>query len=444
MPTRQRLPRTVWLLIAARAVNRLGAFSLSFLTVLITTRFGASVGTAGLVSAAFGLATIPSRLVGGRLSDRLGRRRTIVWGLVGCAVAQSGIAAADSLAVAAVFAVLLGLAFEVYEPPSQAMIADAVGDAERVRAYSLMNAALAAAGMGAGLIAAGLGRWDLRLLFVADAATCLLCALAVRVFLPRDRPTPSRPLTDGEDREDSEDGEDREEGEDRKDGKGRGNNGNCVEVAPWKDRALMAMLASGTLFALVHLQIVVMLPLSLPQRGLRPADAGLLLTASALTIVACQPLLARRPLTALSIPTALASGYLLSALGLAGYAVAHTLGAHVAATVVWSVGDFLLAGRVYTIVAGLAPPGGTGRYMAAYGTSWGFAAIAAPVLGTQLLQRAGATTLWVGMATACLALAAIQPAIARTVLAHHRPSPTRNTPTPDSTGNDATSEPGYL
>ncbi|WP_244177689.1 MFS transporter, partial [Streptomyces atriruber] len=184
----QALPRTVWWLIGARAVNRLGAFSLSFLTVLITTQYGANSATAGLISAAFGLATVPSRLVGGHLTDRLGRRRTIVVGLAGCAVAQFGIAAAGSLAMTVVFVVLLGLVFELYEPPSQAMIADAVGPTERIRAYGLLNAALAAAGMGAGLLAAGLGRWDLRWLFVADAVTCLLCSLVVGHALPGDPP----------------------------------------------------------------------------------------------------------------------------------------------------------------------------------------------------------------------------------------------------------------
>lgn len=43
----------------------------------------------------------------------------------------------------------------------------------------LLNAALAVAGMGAGLLAAGLGRWGLRWLFVVDTLTCLLCALTV-------------------------------------------------------------------------------------------------------------------------------------------------------------------------------------------------------------------------------------------------------------------------
>ena len=80
---------------------------------------GASLASAGAVSPSFGVATIPSRLLGGRLADRLGRRRTILVGLTGCAAAQLGIAAAPDLAVAAICAVPLGLAFELYEPPAR-------------------------------------------------------------------------------------------------------------------------------------------------------------------------------------------------------------------------------------------------------------------------------------------------------------------------------------
>lgn len=385
------MPRTVWMLVVARAINRLGAFSLPFLTVLIGTEFGADTKTAGLVSAGFGLATIPSRVAGGRLAGRIGRRRTIVLGLVGCALAQLGIAAAGSLAAVAVFAVLLGLSFELYEPPSQALIADAVGPADRVRAYGALNAALAVGGTGAGLIAAGLGRWDLRWLFVVDALTCLACALTLRLALPADGPLGPRG------------------GQDDGDGDCDGDCGGPVR--PWRDRGLWAMFASGTAFALVSMQIVMALPLTLGHRGLEPADAGLLFTASAVTVVAAQPALRLRRLAALPDPAAMALGYALLAAGLAGYATARALPAFLAATAVLSVGEVLVLGRVLGVVAGLAPPGGTDRYLAAYGISWGIATVAAPVTATQLLERAGAGALWAGTAALCLVLAAAQPLV---------------------------------
>ncbi|MEU6765756.1 MFS transporter [Streptomyces sp. NPDC046853] len=384
-----RLPRSVWLLVTARAFNRLGAFSMPFLTVLVSSEFGASTATAGMVAAAFGLATIPSRLIGGRLADRIGPRTTIVLGLSGCALTQTGIAVSGSLAAVTVWAVLLGLAYELYEPPSQAMIADAVPPGLQVRAYSLLNAAMAAGGMGAGLLAAGLGRWDLRWLFAADALTCAVCALAVRALLPADRPALSA--------------------------------GTASVASPWRDRRLLALLAFGTAFALVHMQVIMSLPLSLERRGLRPADAGLLFTTAAVTALAAQPLLRLRRVAALSAPAALATGCLLLAAGLAGYAAASGLPLYVLATVVCGLGDLLIMGRVLAVVAGIAPAGATGRYLAVYGISWGIATVAAPVLGTQLLERAGVQALWAAMAGVCLTLAA------SAALAALRPSTGRRT-----------------
>ncbi|MFF4345266.1 MFS transporter [Kitasatospora sp. NPDC001540] len=199
----------------------------------------------------------------------------------------------------------LGLVFELYEPPSQAITGESVPDRQRVRAFSLFSAALAAGGMGAGrLIAAPLGRWELRWLFVADAATCLACALLIRLVLPHDRPAPA-----GID------------------------HGDTV-VRPLRDRTLLSILATG----------------------------------------------------------------------LTGYALARTLPALLASAAVGSLGDLLAMGRAYALVTDLAPPGGSGRYLAAFGTSWGIAATLAPVLGTRLLARAGTTTLWDTMAVLCLLL----------------------------------------
>lgn len=365
------MPTTVWILVLARAVNRLGAFTLPFLAVFLVSDAGASVQEAGYLLAAFGLATIPSRLFGGRLADRIGGKPTILLGLVGTAAALLLVARSQSLVEAAVAVVLLGLAFEVYEPPSQSIIADVTSPEQRPAAYSLLAAAMAAAGMAAGLLAAGLAGFDLRWLFVVDAATCLLCAAVVAALLPASARTAS---------------------------------GNEAPANPWADPRLRTMLACGTAFAVVYLQLTVVLPLTVADRGLQPWLVGVLLTVSAATMVIGQPLL-----PAMSDLRAMSRGYVLLGLGLLATGLVTDVVGFVAATVLWSVGDLLLLGRAYTIVAGLAPDHARGRYLAAYGTSWGAAAIVAPLLGTQLLALGGPVLVWSSFAAVALVLAAAQP-----------------------------------
>jgi MFS family permease len=399
------LPWSVRLLVVARAVNQLGAFSLAFLTVLLCRDFGASLGLAGAVSGLFGLATIPGRLAGGRLAGKLGRRRTMLTGLVGCAAAQLGIALAPSLAVAAGCALLLGLAFELYEPPSQAIIADAAAPQDHARAYALLIAALAAGNTGGGLMAAAVGRWGLRWLFVIDAATCLACALIVRIALPADRacrkPSAERPS--------------RRPRRCRPPASGPPPSGPPPSgpppsgPPPWRDQSLLAMTGAGTVFALIYMLMLVSLPLSLSARGLSPASAGLILAVSALAQALAQPLMRTRWLAAISNPAAFAVGYALMGLGLAGYAVAGSLPALVAPTVAWSLGYLLLISRALAAVAALAPAGAAATYLAVYGLSWGVATTAAPVLGTQLIGSLGPAALWVSASALCLVMAAVHP-----------------------------------
>jgi MFS family permease len=383
-------------LAAARAVNQLGAFSLAYLTVLMSRDLGASLSAAGAVSAMFGLATIPSRLLGGWLADRVGRRRMILTGLVSCAAAQLGIAAAPDLAVAAGCAVLLGFAFELYEPPSQAMIAEATAPDERAPAYALLTTALAVGNMGAGLVAGAVGRSNLRWLFVVDAATCLGCALIVYVGLDSGHQA-SRPAAHG-----------LRDAADPPDDRSRG-------ASPWRDCALLAMAAAGTVFAVIYMLILVALPLSLAADGLNPAVAGLIMTAGTLTLVLGRPLLRTKPLASLSHPVAAGVGFILMGTGLAGYAVAHSLAAFIAPTVAWSIGNLLLTGRAFAVVTALAPPGATARYLAVYGLSWGVATVAAPLLATQVIGSLGTAALWTISSTLCLVMAAVQPWLLRAV-----------------------------
>jgi MFS family permease len=356
-------------LVIARAVNRLGSFAMAFMAVALVEVHGASLATAGAVVTAFGVATIPSRLLGGWMADRVGRRPTIVAGLLACAAAQLVIAASPGVVGALIGATLLGLAFEIYEPASQALIAESVEAERRPQAYGLYGAAMAVAGVAAGALAAIVGGVDLRLLFVADALTCL-CAAVLVLALVRDT-TPR--------------------------GRARQRSG----PSPWRDRRLLKMLALGTGFATAWILSTIALPLTVSARGHDAAATGWLLVVAALTTIAGQRLLrgaAARPFTLIR-----------TGLVLMAYAAPLPLLAIGSATV--ALGEVLLLGPPIALVAGLATDVTRAGYLAAYGTCWGIAQTIGPMLATGLMSL-GTPIVWLAGAGLCLALAAVTAPVA--------------------------------
>ncbi|MBC7276866.1 MFS transporter [Nocardioides sp.] len=374
---RTRWPRALVALVIARAVNRLGSFAMAFLAVTLVEVHGASLTTAGAVVAVFGLATIPSRLLGGWLADTVGRRPTIVAGLVACAAAQLVIAASPGVLGALVGATLLGLAYEIYEPASQALIAECVEPERRPQAYGLYGAAMAVAGVAAGALAAVVGGVDLRLLFVADALTCLSAAALV-LALVRDTSGPRSP---------------------------RDRSG----ASPWRDRRLLTMLALGTGFATAWILSTVALPLTVSARGHDAAATGWLLVVAALVTIAGQRLLrgaAGRPFPLMR------AGLVLMAVGFAVIAYAAPLPLLALGCAIVALGEVLLLGPPIALVAGLATDVTRAGYLAAYGTCWGIAQTIGPMLATGLMSL-GTPIVWLAGAGLCLALAAVTAAVAR-------------------------------
>jgi MFS family permease len=348
-----------------RVVNRLGAFAMGFLSLRLTHDLGADLHLAGTVLAAFGVATIPSRLLGGLLANRYGARAALVTGLLACAAAQLCVAAGPSVPVVVAGALLLGLAYEIVEPATQALVAQGVPADRRASSYSLLWASLAVAGVAAGILAAVLTRWSVGALFVADAVTSVAAA-AVAVRLPAGRAAHAGPGT------------------------------------AWRavlSGRLAAWTALGCGYATLTMLVVFMLPLAVQATGHRPAVTGWLLAASAAAAIGAQRVVARTE-RRLAPATTLAIGYAALALGTALWATG-TLPALVAGAVLEGASGSLLLGTQQAVASRMAPPGDAASVLTVYGLSWGVGTVVAPLLGTPLLAH-GTGTLWL----TCAAVAA--------------------------------------
>ncbi|MFD7030365.1 MFS transporter [Streptomyces sp. NPDC059917] len=388
MPSTFRgLPPTVWTVFAGTIVNRLGHLVTPFLVFLLADR-GVTGSEAAYVLGALGAGNLLGPVLGGFLADRIGRRPTMLTGLLGAAAAQGALFLAPGALTMAAAALLLSAASATVSPAAYALMADTVDPERRQRAYALfgwgVNIGTAVAGVLGGFLAAH-GYW---LLFAVDAGTLLVYAAVVATRLREPLRAPKAAEAGA--------------------GLGYG--------VVLRDRLLLALLPLFGVQLFVYSLTEVALPLAMRDSGLSPAAYGATAAVNAILVVALQPfasgLLSRLP----QLPVQ-AAGSALIAVGVALTGLADGIVGYTVSVAVWSLGEVVVAGIAASVVANLAPADARGRYQGAFGWTWGVARFAALTLGVTLYEGAGPAALWLLALTAGLLTAATTLALHRRVTA---------------------------
>ncbi|MEV0569605.1 MFS transporter [Dactylosporangium sp. NPDC050588] len=366
----KRLPSQFWVVWTATLINRAGGFVGIFLTIYLTTERGFSESTAGFVLGLYGLGGAIGVTGAGHLTDRWGRRPTVLLAMGSASVLMVVLGLAHSRPAIMAGALALGIAAEGARPPLGAMIADLVPASDRGRAFSVyfwaINLGFATAAILAGF-AAGSGYLTL---FLADAATTAAAAVLIAVRIRETRPA-TTPTTEQR--------------------SGLGTLG--------RDRVFLGFVVCNLLIALLLLQHMAMLPIAMIDDGLSPRTFGVVIALNGVLIVLGQPLVTRLLATrreALVAPVAA----VVMGVGFGLTALAHTPVWYGATVLLWTVGEMLNAPSNAALLAGLSPVDMRGRYQGAYGLSWQAASFLAPTLGGAVRELAGNTALWLG----CLGL----------------------------------------
>lgn len=379
------LPRAAWIIFAGTVVNRLGYVVTPFLVFYLGSR-GVSAEATPYVLGALGAGNLAGPVLGGLLADRLGRRPTMVAGLVLTAAAQGLLYAAPNVVTLALAAALLSCAGSAVSPAAGALLTDTVPRSHQRAAFSLahwaINIGTAVAGVLGGFLAAR-GYW---LLFVVDAATCLTFAVVVVTLLPagqvRTRPGP-------------------------------GGTGYGVVL---RDRLMRGLVPLLVVALLIYSLTEVCLPLAIRDDGLSTTVYGLMATLNAVLVVVVQPVAARTLSRFRQVPVYVVAS-IVTAVGIAATGLAHTPWTYAATVTVWSVGEAMSGGIAASIVAGLAPPEARGRYQGSFQWAVGVGRFAALGAATAVYASAGPAAVWsfslVGGVAAAVGVAFLAPAIAR-------------------------------
>ena len=185
------LPRQAWLVCVASLVNRTGTMVLPFLVLYLTRELGLSPRAAGLGLAVYGVGSLITTPLAGRLCDRVGALRIMRFSLLvsGLVLFFLPLARGLSSVLAATF--LWSVVSEGVRPASFTLLSQVVPPAQRKPAFALLRLAVNL-GMSIGPALGGvLATVSFPALFWVDGATSVAAGL-VLVLVPWEAPRARR------------------------------------------------------------------------------------------------------------------------------------------------------------------------------------------------------------------------------------------------------------
>ncbi len=369
------LPRVVWVLFFGVFIHRFGTFVVPFLTLYLNNS-GYTVGQSAWVFAFWAAGGIGAMIMGGRLSDLIGRKNTMSLALISGGLSMLILWQADTFNTLILAVFLSGLTHGMYHPAASSLLADVVPADRRVTAYAVVRWAINlgfACGMAVGGFLAEIGyKW----LFIGDATTSITYGIIAYFLLPHGVRTTS----------------------------------NLSRWAP----ALRSMLANRRFLAFFFANMlavasffqwgssVALLTLDLGYSttvyGWLMAGNGLLI--AFLEIPISQLGRKRKPRYVIGL------GFLLCGLGVSICGFASGWIVLAVALLIFTFGEMISMPVAGAYTAELAPENMRGRYNAAVGLTWNLGHAAAPGIGLYLFKHSP-NTLWIGMAILGIASAGL-------------------------------------
>ena len=178
-----RIPREIWVLIAAAFVIALGFGLITPVLPQFAQSFGVGATASSVVVSAFAFFRLVAAPSGGRLVARLGERPVYLTGLVIVAISTGATAFAQTYWQLLVFRSLGGVGSTMFTVSAVALIVRLAPPSIRARVSSAYASAFLLGGIGGPVVGGLLGNLGLRVPFIVYAVALLIAAAIVASFL---------------------------------------------------------------------------------------------------------------------------------------------------------------------------------------------------------------------------------------------------------------------
>ncbi len=372
-------PKKFWIVVGVSFIDRVGGTLLfPFFSLYITQKFKVGMTQAGMVLGLFAIFGLFGGMIGGALTDKFGRRKLILFGLVFSAISTLSLGLVNQFNMLIPIAVIIGLLSDVAGPAHSAMIADILPDKQRQEGFGILRIVGNMAWIIGPTIGGFVANRSFFALFVIDAIVSCIVALLFFLLMPETMP---------------------ERGAEQPvEGVLATFKGYRVVV---RDLAYMAFLLAGMLMGLVYQQMYNSLSVYLRDvHGIQPQGYGFLLTTSAITVILFQLWVTRiikhRPPFAMM---ALGTIFYLIGFGMFGFVSVYWLFA--LAIVIITMGEMIVIPTSQALAANFAPVEMRGRYMAVFGLIWMLPAAIGPGAAGVILDNYNPNLLWYVGAVLC-------------------------------------------
>lgn len=338
-----------WVLMFASFVDMLGgALIFPFFSLYITQKFNVGMIQVGSMYLVWALtSSLLGNTLGGALADKFGRKTNMIIGLIASAASALLMVIIQDFNWFFLVIGVVGVFQDIAGPARQAMIADLVPEELRPDAYGLFRIIFNLAVVFGPLIGGLVATTNFNVLFLADVVISAAVAVFVVFYLPETKPKGVK--------------------NQKEESMGQTLKGYWQVV---KDKLFMGFVMVSLLETLVYIQMNTTLSVYLRNvHSITPDRFGYLLSLNAIMVVFLQMLFTR--LVAGKKPLlVMAFGALLYALGFSMFGFFGTYVFFVAAIVIITIGEMIIAPVAQSLVASFAPEDMRGRYMAVHGLVW--------------------------------------------------------------------------
>ncbi len=370
-------PRQFWVIVGSNFIDRIGgALIFPFFALYITQKFDVGMTEVGLLFALFSVTDMIGNMIGGALTDFLGRKTMIILGLIISALTSLGMGLVNQLEWFYVMGAVSGLFATAAGPAHEAMLIDILPESKRSEGFGVMRVAMNLSVAIGPAIGGFIAAYSYLVLFIADTVTSLITAVIVYRVVEESMP---------------------EEVSDRAAEK------NFKETfigysAVLKDRKFMLFVIISTIATLVYSQMYSTLSVFLRDvHGVPESGYGWLMTLNASMVVIFQFMITRR-ISDKPPMLILALGSLLYVIGFGMYGFVDIYLLFMLAMAIITVGEMVVIPVAQAYVGKAAPEDMRGRYSGVMGFSWMIPWMIGPLLAGLIMDNGDPNWVWYGSA----------------------------------------------